>query len=139
MIVINAKNLLLGRLGTYVAKKALIGEEVIVANCNDIYVSGKKSEVLAKYRQYRARGVHSKGPFYPRRVDFFVKRALRGMLPYKTSRGREALARIKCYVGVPKLAEGKEMMTIEEAQVSKLPNMKYISVKEICQHLGGKE
>jgi large subunit ribosomal protein L13 len=139
MIIIDAKDSLLGRIGTFVAKKAMMGEDVIIVNCNDIYVSGKKSQVFAHYRRFRDMGVHTKGPFYSRRVDFFVKRAFRGMIPYKTSRGREALSRVKCYVSVPKLAEGKEMITLKDSHISKLPNMKYVSVKEICKHLGGKE
>jgi large subunit ribosomal protein L13 len=32
------------------------------------------------------------GPFIPTRADSYVKRTIRGMLPYKTSKGRDALA-----------------------------------------------
>ncbi len=70
--------------------------------------------------------------------DRFVRRAIRGMLPWDKTRGREAFKRIMCYTTVPEELQGKETITIEDASVKKLPTLKYVTVKEICQHLGGK-
>lgn len=41
------------------------------------------------------------GPYYPKRPDRIFKRAIRGMLPYKTEDGREALSNVRVYVGNP--------------------------------------
>lgn len=137
-MIIDAKDHILGRLGTIVAKKALLGEEVVLLNTKDMVITGDKYEIIRRYQNFRQRGIHTKGPFYSRRADFFVKRALRGMLPYKNTRGREALSRIKCYTTVPEDMQDKKPVTFKEAHVSKVPNMKYMRVGELCKLLGGR-
>ncbi|MFO7710598.1 MAG: 50S ribosomal protein L13 [Candidatus Woesearchaeota archaeon] len=134
-MIIDAKDLIIGRLGTVAAKKALLGEDVIIVNTDKAIISGTKEKVYAAYKQKRDRGTF-KGPFIPRRSDLFVKRLLRGMIP-KRGRGPDAFARIKCYVGTPSQFEGKAI-TIKEANVSKIPNLKYVTIQEICRQLGGK-
>jgi len=47
------------------------------------------------------------GPYYPKRPDRIFKRAIRGMLPYKTEDGREALSNVRVYVGTPTSATGR--------------------------------
>ncbi len=134
-MIIDAKDLIIGRLGTVAAKKALLGEDVIIVNTDKAIITGTKEKVYADYKQKRDRGTF-KGPFIPRRSDLFVKRLLRGMIP-KRGRGPDAFARIKCYVGTPSQFEGKAT-TIKEANVSKIPNLKYVTIQEICRQLGGK-
>lgn len=137
-MIIDAKNLIVGRIATVAAKKALLGEEVTVVNCQDAIMTGKKEAIFARYMLRRNRGLHTKGPFYHRQADRFVRRIIRGMLPYKQEKGKEAFKRIMCYVGVPAVFEGKEIVSITEADISHVPSLKYVTVKEICQHLGGK-
>ncbi|MGM5487564.1 MAG: 50S ribosomal protein L13 [Nanobdellota archaeon] len=134
-MIIDAKDSIIGRIGTVAAKKALLGEEVIIINTDRAVISGTKEKVFADCKQKRDRGTF-KGPYVPRRSDLFVKRTIRGMLP-KRGKGPDVLARIKCYVGTPSQFEGKAT-TIPEANVSKLPNLKYVTVQEICKQLGGK-
>lgn len=43
----------------------------------------------------------ARGPFHHRAPHKIFKRAVRGMLPYKTWRGREALKRVRGFEGVP--------------------------------------
>ncbi len=137
MIIIDAKGLILGRLATYAAKQALLGEEVAIVNCEGAVVSGRKDTVIGRFRQRIKRGTHKKGPFIPRSPEFFVKRTIRGMLPYKQKKGREAYERIKCYRGVPEELKGKETVRVENAESSKL-TIDYGSVGTICKELGGK-
>ena len=132
-MIIDATDLILGRLATKVAKKALQGEKVDVTNCEKVVITGNKKEILGKYKAKRAMGQPRKGPVILRRPDMFVKRAIRGMLPYKQEKGRKALERIKCYLGEP---EGKKGETIKEAHLNKLPNLKYLYVETICKELG---
>ena len=70
--------------------------------------------------------------------DRFVKRAIRGMLPYKKERGRSAFKNIKCHLGVPEDLKDKKLDTIKEANIDKVPNLKYIKVKDVCKHIGAK-
>ena len=133
---IDANNLILGRMATFVAKKALLGEKVNIYNCENAVISGKKREVIDNFKQRRARRGPVKGPFIRRRSDFMVKRTIRGMLPYKKDKGRKAYERIKCFVGVPD--DVKDLETIEDADIKKMPNLKYIKIGEIVKELGGK-
>ncbi len=137
MIIIDGENLLLGRMSSKVAKKSLEGEEVVVVNCEKVVVSGKEKEVIQEYKQKESRGVHKKGPFIPKMPDRFVRRTIRGMIPYKKPRGREAYERVMCYIGVPEEYEG-EAETIPDAKEEKLPKYRFVSVGRICESIGGK-
>ncbi len=138
MIVIDATDLLVGRMATFVAKAALKGEKVAVVNCENAVISGSKSEVIAKYKRKKEMGIPSKGPFQPRFPDRFVRRIIRGMLPYKKPKGRDAYRRVMCYIGTPEHLKENDKITIEAAKVDKLPTLKYIKVEDICKELGYK-
>jgi len=139
MKIYNGNEMLLGRLASRVAKDALLGEEVIVVNCEKIIISGKKVKTLTDEKERRKRkGYPLKSAKHTRLSDRFVRRAIRGMLPWKSTRGREAFKRIMCHVGVPTEFADKELITIEDASVNKLPTLKYIRVGEIMNHLRGK-
>jgi len=139
MIIVDATDLILGRLSTKVAKKALTGETVKIINCEKSVITGQKKSVLAKYKERAIKGIHTKGPFLPRMPDKFVKRTIRGMIPYKTPRGREAFKRIQCFSGIPEEFSSKKTITFDDANVNKLPYIKFVTVKEICKFLGAKE
>ena len=142
MKVVDATSLILGRMATVVAKSALKGKEVAVVNCEKAVISGNKKTILAKYKQRRERGKGGKwGPFYPRMPDRIVKRTIKGMLPKKRwsekSRGRLALSRIKCYIGIPDEFKSSKIETIEKADKAKL-KINAITIGEISRLLGAK-
>ena len=127
MKIYDATDMILGRLATVAAKQALLGEEVKIVNAEKAVVSGSRENVLAKFKQQRDRGGPFNGPFIGRLPDRFVRRHIRGMIPWKTTRGREAFARILCYIGVPDLYKNEKLITIKEANKSKLPTLKLIN------------
>lgn len=133
MIVINAENLILGRFASYAAKKALIGETIIVVNCEKAVITGSKSVVLQRYKDKFERGAPLKGPYYPRMPDRLVRRAIRDMLPYKFERGRKAFERVKCYISVPEEYKSKKTEKIKGADIIKTKSLKYITVEEISK------
>ncbi|MBL7055863.1 50S ribosomal protein L13 [Candidatus Woesearchaeota archaeon] len=135
-MIIDANNLILGRLGTYVAKKSLLGEKIDIINCEKAIITGKRKQVLEDYRKSYQMGIPKKGPFFRRMPDRFVKRAIRGMIPYKNERGKIAYSNLKCHVGIPDSLKDKKADTIENANVKKLPTLDYITVKDICSHFG---
>ncbi|MDD1673972.1 MAG: 50S ribosomal protein L13, partial [Methanomicrobiales archaeon] len=100
--VINAQNLILGRLASIVAKRALEGEEIAIVNVEKVVISGTRTQVTGTYLKKRQRGSKEGGPFFPRRPDHIMKRTIRGMLPYKRQPGRMAFQRVKAYVGIPR-------------------------------------
>jgi len=131
--IIDAEGIILGRLSTYIAKRLLQGEEIIVINSEKAIITGKKETIKKRYKQKREVGTYRKGPFFPRMPDRIVKRTVRGMIPYQTPHGRAALKRLKCYIGVPKELEGKKTESIEEAK--KQP-ANYITIEELSKYLG---
>jgi len=133
--IIDANGAVLGRLGTYTAKRLLNGEEIAIVNSEKAIISGKKSSTKDTYKWKREVGTYRKGPFFPRTPDRIVKRSIRGMIPYQTPSGRAAFKRLKCYIGVPKEFEGKKFETVKEAKKNMVD---YITVEELSKFLGAK-
>jgi large subunit ribosomal protein L13 len=138
MTVIDATNLILGRMATEVAKRALKGESIDIVNCEKTVITGGRLSILADYKHRRDRGSEARGPYYPKNADDILRRAIRGMLPYKQSKGELAFERVACYIGIPKEFEKVKLETIKTASVSRLNSSKYISLEEIGHYLGGK-
>jgi large subunit ribosomal protein L13 len=134
--IIDAKGLILGRMASVVAKRLLNGEKIIIVNAENAVISGKRLSVIREKHEFLQVGHPKKGPIHPRRPDNIVKKVIRGMLPYKTPRGREALKRLRVHIGVPEEFKGKEMETIPEADVSRLRG-RYITVSELAQAIKG--
>ncbi|MBT4174698.1 50S ribosomal protein L13 [archaeon] len=135
MIVIDAKKLIVGRLATFTAKKALQGETVRIINAEQAIITGNKKQIFARYRELREKGEPFHGPFFPTRCEAILKRMIRGMLPHKKTRGREALKRVRCYNTIPAELKDIKTITIKEANVSKLISPKYITLKDVSEFL----
>ena len=135
-MIINAEKLILGRMAAIVAKQALLGQEIKIVNCEKAVIIGHRRPVVAHYKKKLKLGQPQQGPFIQRRPDFFVRRTIRGMLPRKKDRGREAYSRIKCYVGIPQELEGKET-TLKEAENTR-HKKDVTSIAELCLQLGDK-
>ncbi len=115
--VIDASGLVLGRAASLIAQRLLKGEHVVVVNAEKAVVVGGRESILANYRESRARGSVRKGPFYPRRPDRIFRRTVRGMLPYRHDRGRDAFHRVMAYVGVPGEFAALPRETLEPARL----------------------
>lgn len=137
-MIIDATDLILGRLASYAAKKALLGEKVEVINSEKSIISGKKKDIFGDYLRKRQRGIPLQGPYFPRMPDMLVRRTIRGMMPYKTDRGKKAFENVKCWIGVPSKLKDQKADTIKQANLSKLPYMKYKTVGYICKLMGSK-
>jgi large subunit ribosomal protein L13 len=136
--VINGDSLILGRLASLTAQRALAGEEIAIVNVEKAIISGSRARVLANYNHKRVRGAADWGPYFPRRPDHIMKRTIRGMLPYKRPRGVDAMKRIRCYVGVPVQYVGKELEVLEEAHMDRLNNPQFVTLGAVCTSLGAK-
>ena len=136
-IIIDGKDAILGRVCTYAAKQALLGQNVQVINCEEMVVSGKKNPIIENYTRRIDRKAPNKGPFLYRRPDFFVRRTIRGMLPWKRYRGREAYKLVKCHIGVPETLKSEKAVHVKDISASKL-KIDHVKVKEICRSIGSK-
>lgn len=136
MVVIDADNLILGRLASHCAKLLLKGEEVIVVNAENAVISGSKKSIATDYLEKRRIGKPRKGPHYPRMPDRILKRTIRGMIPYKKPSGKKAYSRLKVYIGVPKELRDEKFGTVAGASAE--GKVKYIRLGEVSKHLGAK-
>jgi len=89
-MIINAQDLILGRLASFAAKQALLGEDVQIINCEKAVITGSRENVFAKLKARQKPGDAYHAPTIYRMPDMFVRRAIRGMLPWKKTRGRLA-------------------------------------------------
>jgi ribosomal protein uL13 len=135
-MTIDAQNLIMGRMAAFAAKRLLEGEEVIIINAEHAVITGKKSFTFARYKQRIDRADIAnprKGPHFPRTPEGIVKRAVRGMLPYKKSRGREALKNLRVFRGIPEKYKKGDDVPIATIVDKTSP---YVTVGEISNYLG---
>lgn len=137
--IVDASNLILGRMASYVAKQALQGKRMVVLNSERAVISGTRARVVARAKlklKTRTLGNQEKAPTHPRRPDNYVRRVIRGMLPWKKSHGKEAFHRVVVYIGVPKEYEGKTYNTLSDANASRL-RVPYVTVEQLSKEIGG--
>ncbi|MBS3135035.1 50S ribosomal protein L13 [Candidatus Woesearchaeota archaeon] len=138
-MIVDAKDLILGRMATNVAKKALLGESIDIVNCEKAIIVGSKKNIFEKYKIKANRGGPFHGPFLPKMPDRFVRRIIRGMLPYKQYKGREAFKRVMCHISVPNQFKDKKAEKIKDADISRIKTLRYTTVGDVCKFLNGKE
>ena len=136
--VFDAKNMILGRLASVVAKELLSGKDVYIVNAESAVISGSKKVIKEKYKtrldlQEKENPEHS--PYWSRRPDMLVKRVVRGMLPYRMPRGKEAFRRLKVFMGVPEELKGVKPVDLNIKDPKSIYSG-YITVAELSRLLG---
>jgi large subunit ribosomal protein L13 len=131
--VIDANEHVIGRLATHVAKRLLAGEKIVILNSEKARVTGSPKAIKARYHFKTHVGNERKGPFPPRMPHLILKRTVRGMLPHKLAKGRDALKRLTCHIGVPDEFKDAKAETIDGARKPDVPGM---SLLQISQYLG---
>lgn len=151
-LIIDAEGKILGRISSYVAKELLKGKRVAIVNAEKAIITGNPQTILRKYQTRRSiqSTIHPrKSPVQPRTPDRIVWRTIRGMLPMKKAKGREALRRLKVFIGVPEELMGMEKdvglkednreyikYTVESLKPKK--DRRYVTVLWLARHLGWK-
>jgi len=139
MAVIDASNLVFGRLASLVAERALKGEQIDIVNAEQCVIIGHKKPVIERYRKrlgMRGKANPEMGPKYSKTPDKIMRRAIRGMVPRERERGKKALKRVRIYIGVPRKLEGKETETIKIASYN--GKEEALRLGEISRALGWK-
>ncbi len=136
--VIDGQGLILGRISSHAAKMLLNGDNVTIVNAEEIVISGHLKEIAAKYKRKielkdKANPEHS--PYISRRPDLFVKRVVRGMLPYRQPKGKSAYKRLRVFVGVP---EGTRPNSVETIKKGEEVYENIVTIKELAAKLGYK-
>lgn len=133
-MIIDAENKILGRLASKVARMAKEGEEVRIINSEKVVISGDEEEIKAEYQKRHDRGTRHDGPYFPKSPAKILKRSIRGMLPYKSSEGREAFKRVKTYLGEPTGMDEVEEIDVREG--NDLRGRNYVKLGEVSKSIG---
>ncbi len=137
-MIIDATDMIAGRLAAHVAKQLMLGEKIDIINAEKAVISGSKALLLADYSHRRGRGNPNKGPFQPRIPHLILKRIVRGMLPIKKEKGQNAFKLLKCHIGVPAELEGQKIEILKQFHKSKLLKAKTTSIEELAKLIGRK-
>ena len=134
-IILDGDRCILGRLASYAVKQTLQGNSIAILNCEKVFITGNKQDILERYLKKRARGKSGKmkGPLFPTSPDKIMRRTIRGMMKYKEGRFKPAFKKIKCYNGVP-----EEYQKAEKSSICKVEDgKKGISLGELSRLLKG--
>ncbi|WP_424003888.1 50S ribosomal protein L13 [Haloarcula salina] len=145
-VVVDARDCIMGRVASQVAEKALAGETVAVVNAEHAVITGREGQIKEKYKKRVDIG-DDNAYFYPKRPDGILKRSIRGMLPHKKARGREAFENVRTYVGNPYDedsvggsprgdGEAVEAEILDGTSLDRLSNIKFVTLGEISETLG---
>lgn len=118
MIVINAENKIVGRIASFAAEKALLGETVHIINSEKALLTGPRAyniENLAKHINLTVKGNPLRSPKYSKMPDQILRIAVRGMLPKKSLRGKAAWKRVRTHVGIPASVMDKTITEVPRA------------------------
>lgn len=141
--LIDASNLIVGRLASHVAKRLLLGDRIAIVNSEVSVFSGRRRVKKAEYEKFFevvGRGNPRHGPRHPKRPNTILKRIIRGMLPMNKPKGMRAFKALRVYVGYPtEIAEsaGKESVTVPDASAAKL-NCQSIALGDLSKEFGWK-
>jgi len=137
MIVIDGTDYIFGRLASKIAKKALEGEEIHIINAEKIVIKGEPQLLIHKYlgrRRFKNKANPENSPKWPKVPHMLVKRMIRGMLPWRTARGRAAYKRIMVYTENPK------NLTSTDFESEKYDGIaRHMTVNNLCKKLGYQE
>jgi len=136
-LVLDAKDQILGRLASFAAKRAISGDTVIVLNAEKAVISGRRKNIVeeAKRRlKTRTLATQSTAPMHQRRPDVYLRRVVRGMLPWKKAKGKSAFHRVHVYMGIPEEFSGKASVKIPGADASKLATP-YVTLGDLASEM----
>ena len=131
-VIVDASDCIHGRVASKVAERALDGETIAVVNAEEAIITGSEDDIMSTYRKRVDVGSDS-GPYYPKRPDRIFKRAIRGMMPYKTTAGREAFEGVRVYVGNPYDEDGE---VLDGTSLDRLSNIKFVQLGDVSAELG---
>merc|ERR1712062_514021 len=142
-IVIDARGHLLGRLAAIVAKTILQGQRVVIVRCEGMNISGNFYRNRLKYLEFLRKRMNTnpkRGPFHFRAPSKFFWRTVRGMLPHKLTRGKEALDRLKAFEGIPPPYDKEKRLVVPSAlKILRLKQRrKYCSLGRLSHEVGWK-
>jgi large subunit ribosomal protein L13 len=141
-VKIDVSNQVAGRICSFIAKRALMGDNIVVVNCKNAMITGDKNRVFKIYLDrdnVKVFSNHAQGPFFPHRPDTFIRHMVWGMMP-KGTRGRQAIQRVEFFIGeIPeRMASKYKIVAQKEYKLASadLKNSNMVSINDICVRNG---
>jgi large subunit ribosomal protein L13 len=140
---LDASGMILGRLCSHVAKRALRGEQIVITHAQYVEISGNRRQIIGRYQHYKNVKTASnpkKGPFRVGiRPDIFVRKTIKGMLP-KNERGKKAISLVHVYItDIPEdknqYGEFEDYLLGDKFQAQNL-GKKSVTVEDLCRVIG---
>lgn len=141
LVVIDGRGHLYGRLASIVAKQLLGGKKVAIVRCESMVISGSIMRNKVKYAQFRRKHMNTnprKGAFHYRSPSRMFWRSVRGMIPHKTVRGQNALARLAVFEGIPPAYQKMKRMVVPEAlkSIRLMPGRNFTVIGDLAREVG---
>jgi len=139
MMVIDANELVAGRLASKVAKAIINGENVTVINAESIVLVGNKKSIIDKFTvKVDARVLSNPhyGPKYDRIPSKMFRRMVRNMLPTKKSAKDRMIKQLKTFNGSARGIDAKDAIVFEDIKFNHRNN--YMTLKDVALLLGGR-
>ncbi|XP_056630938.1 60S ribosomal protein L13a [Diorhabda carinulata] len=142
-ILIDGRGHLLGRLAAIVSKTLLQGNKVVVVRCEQLNISGNFYRNKLKFMSFLRKRCNvnpARGPFHFRAPSRIFWKTVRGMLPHKTERGKQALRRLKAYEGIPPPYDRRKRVVVPGALrvICLKPGRKFCHVGRLSHEVGWK-
>jgi len=137
-VYVDATGQIAGRMCSKVATQILSGKRIIVLNAEKALLSGKRDSLVEQWKQRLELGSKVNpiyGPLHPRRPDTILRRMVRGMVPKTKTSGKEALGRLRVFIGVPEKYSGVTMTKFDDALAPR-PLPVYTTLGEIALRIG---
>jgi large subunit ribosomal protein L13 len=136
--LVDAENMILGRLASIISKRLIEGEKVFVVNVDKVVVSGNPQSIFEEYKKLlnlRTLRNPRLGPKIHRSPNMIFRRVVAGMLPKDSERGRKALRNLKVFMGFPEEYKHYPVLRFKEADAGNLSG-RYVYLIEISKQLG---
>jgi len=142
-ILIDAKGHLMGRLASITAKAILQGQKIVIVRCEEMNISGSFYRNKVKYMDFLRKRCSinpARGPFHHRAPSRIFWRVVRGMLPHKSHRGKEALERLKVFEGIPAPYDKQKRKVVPVAMrvLCLKPRRKFCALGRLAHEVGWK-
>jgi large subunit ribosomal protein L13 len=134
-VIVNADGLILGRMASNIAKRLLTGDKIMVVNAEKAIISGRRRSRVAEAKEFLAVGGVGRGPYHYRRPDSVVRKTIKGMLPFKQPKGKQAYKHLRVFIGVPQDLKSQKMETVANANALRL-KCAYFTVGEFSREIG---
>lgn len=104
-------------------------------------ISGSIMRNKVKYAQFRKKRMNTnpnKGPFHFRSPARMFWRSVRGMVPHKTARGQNAMARLACFEGIPPAYQTTKRVVVPEAlkTINLMPGRNFTVIGDLAREVG---